>query len=315
MLTLENRDSRGAIVSLQNEETVKKLLMFEDEDHAIDCDESAEKEERARRQRDWEENEFSRIQQLLDEPVLLRPDKVYIARLAEHRTNVKKDEFRIRFLQFLKDLTPGVNEPTFEICDDLFQLAVHAQQQLLAWEETISTTKNNEFRRSLKFLRAKAKWFARTRKLFEKQFRSAPQWTSSWVGVWIKAFDELQDLIAAQLRDAHGYLERLSKLSKLGRTDVCSHILLLNRIFLEAVIKKSSLSQTPMIAVAAFAHASKLLPQRDDANDAKGRHINNVKARLSRAAASKARLTILEMYLQSWIITHAPDGTLAKYSS
>jgi hypothetical protein len=91
MRTLEKWIPRDAMVSIQSEETVNKHLMFEVEDQAIDFHEAAAQEEHAsQRQEDLDENEFARFQQLIDEPVLLRPDEAFIARMAKPERTSKK---------------------------------------------------------------------------------------------------------------------------------------------------------------------------------------------------------------------------------
>jgi len=172
--------------------------------------------------------------------------------------------------------------------------------------------KSRTFRRSLEYVREEVRRFASVRGMFIKRYaRNAPEWMSSWERLWIEAFDELEEEIEAQLRGTQHHLEDLTQFVTLGRTDIASHILLC-RPSIKALIAHTHLSRTPVVALAAFAYASRLMPLRDDDNDAKGRYINKVKARLSRAAASKARFNVLGFHFQSGAMWSAASNTSHK---
>ena len=239
-------------------------------------------------------------------PFGLQPAKVFIHAVATEASTIKRGEFHSRFREFLKGLTPNFPEPTSKVIDDLFEEAIESQKMCVAWESTVMAIKSETFLWSLKFVRAKVRQFARARKArcfssVGKQSATIPEWMSSWKHLWIEALDEIEEEILAQLRGAQRDLEKLMQFGRLGRTDMVSLILLLKKDSIKAIIAKTHLSRAPVVALAAFAHAAKLMPLRDDANDAKGRHINRVKARLSRAAASKSKLDVLGFCLQSYL--------------
>ena len=292
------------MASIETEGVPEVLLTPEIEDELnMEDDEEATGDELASEGRDEpEEYDFCRIERLLDHSVWLSPDMAFIQPVAKQKSPVKKGEFHSRFREFLRELSPNPKEPTSEILDNLFDIAVQAHQELFAWDKTMRAIKSKEFSQSLEYVRQKKSWFANVRSGFIKQRADrTPAWMSSWEHLWIGAFDELQSLIQAHLATAQRQFEKLDELGKLGRTDICSHILLLCRPSIESLIEQTPLSETPIIALAAFAHASRLLPLRDDSNDAKGRYVNKVKARLSRAATSKAKLHFLTFWLQSTI--------------
>jgi hypothetical protein len=248
---------------------------------------------------DLEESDFFWLERLLSEPVGLRPDQYFIARIADQRRSINENEFCRRFREFIRGWTG--HEPDLQIVEKLFSLAVLAKQEVSAWEDTIRATKRKNFVRSLKFLQARANWLARMRRILRKQFRGAPAWTSTWESIWLKACDELLDVTQAQLRDAQHYLENVAKLAKLGRTDIRSHVLLLNGAEVREAVRRSPLSRTPLVAIAAFAYASELVPYTDDADDPIGKYVDKVKARLSRTRASKADVQISSTLLQSML--------------
>jgi hypothetical protein len=230
---------------------------------------------------------------------ILWPHGVFIQSAAAQPSTIKKGDFHPRFREFLKGLNPNAEEVPANILDGLFQLAVAAEKKHLAWIKTVEALKSEKFWRSLEYARATVRIFARNRKSRRFPGTRAPEWMSSWERLWIEAFDQLEESILAQLRGAERSLEGLRPFAKLGRSDMVSHILTSFRSSIEEAIAHTPLSKTPLVALAAFAHASRLLPLRDDANDAIGRYINNIKARLSRAEGSKEKVKIFAFFIRS----------------
>jgi len=288
--TTEPEGERYPNPKLEDEEVPEG---YEDEEDSED--EEGERED--------EENYCYRIERLakqLDDAVMLKPWEVFIQPVETQASTMNREDFHSRFRSFLNGLTPNSQEPTPEILDGLFRRAVQAEKEYLAWDKTVMAVKSQKFRRSLEYVREELHRFVSVRKMFIKRYsRKAPEWMSPWERLWVEAFDELEEEIEAQLRGTQHHLEDLTQFATLGRTDIASHMLLLCRPSIKALIAQTHLSRTPVVAVAAFAYASRLMPLKDDANDAKGRYMNKVKARLSRAAASKARLNVLGFHLQS----------------
>lgn len=115
---------------------------------------------------------------------------------------------------------------------------------------------------------------------------------SSWERLWIEAFEELEENIEAQLRGAKSYLENLSKLAKLGCSDVESQVLAENTNPIRDVIATTPLSKVPRIVLAAFAYAAQLVWLDDHADDSKGKYVNAINRRIESAKHGKARMAI-----------------------
>ena len=276
-------------------------------------EEGSEDEEGEREDEEYYCYRIDRLAKQLDVAVMLRPWEVFIQPVETQASTINRDDFRSRFRSFLKGVTPNYQEATSEILDGLFRRAVQAEKEYVAWDKTVMAVKSQKFRTSIEYVREELHRFVSVRKMFIKRYsRNAPEWMSPWERLWIEAFDELEEEIEAQLRGTQRHLEDLTQFATLGRTDIGSHILLLCSPSIKALIAQTRLSRTPVVAVAAFAYASRLMPLKDDANDAKGRYMNKVKARLSRAAASKARLNVLGFHFQSGAIVSGASNTARK---
>lgn len=237
---------------------------------------------------DEEEDRFYRLKRLteqLDNAVRLYPEKIWSVNV--QAAPLKREKFQSRFETFLQNAGPHIPAPTPEILDGLFRQAIQAQKRIMAWEDIVKAIKSDEFGRSLECLRAEVARFEAIRKLLRYD-RKMPSWMSAWEGLWIEAFDELEKHIEAQLIGAKDHLERFSAVAKLGRTEVESQVLLLSARAIPKVIEKTPLSKVPSVVLAAVAYAAQLVKSKDDPSDAKGRYINAIKARITRAKRSKA---------------------------
>jgi len=247
-----------------------------------------------------EEYCFYRLERLLkqqdDYAARLRPSDVFIRSVSAQASTIHIEEFRRRFKEFLQDFDQDIPEPT--ILDELIRSAIQAKKEIAAWENTVESIRSDEFIKSLDCLRAEEQRFATMRKVF-RNARRTPPWMSSWERLWIEAFEELEEDIEAQVRGAKSYLEDLSELAKLGRTEVESQVLLLRRNSIREVIAQTPLAKTPSVALAAFAYAARLVPSTDDENDPKGRYVDAIKSRITRAERSKAHVKIVATLLQS----------------
>ena len=117
-----------------------------------------------------------------------------------------------------------ISRLTPEILDGLFQRAVEAQKIIAAWKQTMESAKSKDFGRSLVYLQEEMRRFARIRKLVIKQnARKSPRWMSPWERLWIDAFEELEEVIEAQLREAQYLLRQLSVFGRMERTDLILH--------------------------------------------------------------------------------------------
>jgi hypothetical protein len=236
-----------------------------------------------------------KLDQQNDSAATLQPSYVFIKAAYDQEPTIKPEQFRMRFKEFLQHLEQPA--PSAETLDSFFHLAVQAEKEILAWENTVRAIKGDEFNRSLERLRAEVARFEKIRKVF--QGRKMASWMSPWGRLWIEAFEELEELIEGQLRGAKSYLERLSQLSKLGRTDVESQVLLLNNRSLKNVIAGTPLSKAPAVVLAAFAYAARLVRSKDDTNDPKGKYVNLIKARIKRAKRSKVKADIWATLIMS----------------
>ena len=250
---------------------------------------------------------LERLVNQLDNAVRLWPHSVFIKSVDAQVPTINREEFQYLFEDFLRELAPRIPAPAPKILDGLFQQAIRAKQEAAAWERTVDAIKSEEFSRSLDYLLLEVKRFATMRKLLiERKRRKTPQWMHSWEQTWIDAFEELEEEIAAQLRDAKKYLEALSGLAKLGRTDIQSHVLLSSKDSIQEVIAKTPLSKIRSVTLAALAYAAQLVSSDDDDNDAKGKYLDAIKARLTRAKRSKTRLQILATLLMTNCVPRPP---------
>jgi hypothetical protein len=250
-----------------------------------------------------EEYYLYRLERLLeqqdDHAVRLRPSDVFIQSVNAQTPTINVEEFGRRFKDFLQAFELDISAPPN--LDELIRSAIQAKKEIAAWKKTVESVRSPEFRKSLDCLRAEVERFATIRKVF-RNARRTQSWMSSWERLWIEAFEELEDQIESQLRGAKSYLENLSELAKLGRTEVESQVLLMRMDSIREVIAQTPLLKTPSVALAAFAYAAQLVPSTDDPEDAKGRYLNAIKSRIKRARRSKVRMKFLGILLQGmWL--------------
>jgi|GEM_PF-4501431 len=251
-------------------------------------DEEDEDETHGERNLEEEEYHFFRLERLLknDGATRLEPSRVFIHSAYAQAPTINVKAFCLRLKEFLQPFDLDI--PTPMVLDELVRLAILAKKEIAAWENTVRAVKSANFMKSLGCLRTELERFVTIRKLLRA--RRLPSWMSSWEQLWIEAFEELQDHIEAHLRGTKSYMEGLSELAKFGRTEVESHVLLLHRNSIRELISKTPLSKTPSIALAAFAYAAQLVPSADDENDAKGRYLDAIKSRITRANRSSANV-------------------------
>jgi hypothetical protein len=106
---------------------------------------------------------------------MLRPDIAFIHPVEEQVSFLKRSEFHTRFQRFLEELTPNPRKLPCEMLDDLFHLAVEAEQQLLAWDKTVSAVKSDEFAKSHEYLLRKSSWFRSIRRMYDRSAPTGPR--------------------------------------------------------------------------------------------------------------------------------------------
>jgi hypothetical protein len=292
----ENEDEGHSTPELGDNDTPKQM---EKEEYEADGEENPE-----------EEYYLYRLERLLKGRATLRPWDVFIQSVNAQTSIINVQEFGRRFEDFLQVFK--LNIPTPSILDELVRSAIQAKKEIAAWEKTVESIRSNEFSKSLDCLQAEVERFATIRRVF-RNARRTRSWMSSWERLWIGAFEELEDEIGAQLRGAKSYLENLSELAKLGRTEVESQVLLLSNNSIREVIAQTSLSKTPSVALAAFAYAAQLVRSTDDPDDPKGRYLNAIKSRIKRARCSKVHGKVIGILIMS--MTQDPGvGKLRRVS-
>jgi hypothetical protein len=243
---------------------------------------------------------LERLAKQLDEAPCLHPEYAFIQSAYAQQAKISKKEFYLRLKDFLEEFQQDIPGPG--VIDELLRSAIEAKKQIAAWESTVQAIKSKEFRTSLDYLREEVERVSSIRKLvIKRSAEKAPQWMASWEQLWIEAFEELEEDIEGQLRGAKQYLESLSNLAKLGRTEVESQVLLLSRNSIHKVIAQTSLSKTPSVALAALAYAAQLVVSRNDEDDAKGRYLDAIKRRMTRAKRSKAQVVVGATLLQGMV--------------
>lgn len=289
-----NEDEGGSAPNLRNHSAHEE---FEQVEECMTDDEQNPEEEFC----------FYRLERLakqLDNAIALRPQEVFIQPLTAQKREIDREEFRKRFKEFICEVGPDIPVPADATIDALLDEAIQGQREIEAWENTLSAIESEDFRRSLEYLNLESARFANLRKAFlGKGRQKTPEWMNPWERIWIEAFHELREEIESELRVATQYLERLSKLAKLGRTEIRSHILLWLSDSITRVTANTRLSKFPATTLAALAYAADLVPSDDGDDDAKGNYVRAISRRLQRAKKSKSRTwiaaTLLMARLQS----------------
>jgi hypothetical protein len=205
--------------------------------------------------------------------------------------------FHRRFKEFLREFDQDIPAPT--TLHNLLQVAISAQKETMAWENTVKAIRSDEFKRSLECVRADRARFKDMRKLLQRDPKR-PSWLSSWEQPWIAAFEGMEEHIQSQLKGAEEELANLSALAKFGRTQVESQVLLIHAGRIRELIAGTPLSRTPSVVLAAFAYAAQLVHTKDHANDWKGRYVEAIKGRLKHAKRSRAqREIVMTLYIAS----------------
>jgi hypothetical protein len=115
-----------------------------------------------------------------------------------------------------------------------------------------------------------------------------------WRDAWIDSFFDHTLDILGQLSAAYRALDGFAGMGSLGRTNFETHLIALAKPSIREAAKKASLKVELKVVIAAYAHASRLVPAPDAVDSS---FIDAVNMRVSRARKSKEILEVLSAYL------------------
>jgi hypothetical protein len=210
---------------------------------------------------------------------------------------LQKEQFRSRLKKFLKD--PDLRSrqgqdrsllaENSELCDFLFERAVHAHMHIAAWNSMAKKAKNPEVGRSRRYLRQELGRYVKIRSLLTKQRQTLPSWMAEWKHCWVEAFEGIQEEIESQLRGAKKTLDFISQVRKSDHADE-SAILWIEKQEIHKYIKSTPFRRKLELIVAAFAYAAKLVHEtKNGTEDGTAKYFHLIKQRVSRISVSKSK--------------------------
>lgn len=181
------------------------------------------------------------------------------------------------------------------LMDQLFDWAIKDLQLLNGYNHAIRQVQGEEFKQTMGFIRQELTRFKRVRKeIVTGQKLNPPLWMAEWSRAWLDSFEELHEKIEARLRSTQSTLVDLTALARMGHTEVESHLLLSAKSAIKSEIAGTELSRKLISILAAYAHASKLVPYKSyKKNDSE--YLDLIKNRVHRAQRAKQRIRVLSV--------------------
>lgn len=240
---------------------------------------------------------------------------------------LQKEQFRSRLKKFLKDPDLGSRKgqdgsllaENSELCDFLFERAVHAHMHIAAWNSIAKKAKNPEVGRSRRYLRQELGRYVKIRSLLMKQRQTLPSWMAEWKHCWVEAFEAIQEEIESQLRCAKKTLDFISEVRKSAHADE-SAILWIEKKEIRKYLESTPFKRKLEIVVAAFAYAAKLLPETKNGTEhGTANYVHLTKQRVSRISVSGSKRHKTHIFLLQTALAMIPSdpkgGDRAKRSA
>jgi hypothetical protein len=217
---------------------------------------------------------------------------------------LQKEQFRSRLKKFLKDpdlmrsrkgQDRSLLAENSELCDFLFERAVHAHMHIAAWNSMAKKAKNPEVGRSRRYLRQELGRYVKIRSLLRKQRQTLPSWMAEWKHCWVEAFEGIQEEIESQLRGAKRTLDFISEARKSAHADR-SAILWIEKQEIHKYIKSTPFKRKLEVIVAAFAYAAELVPGPGP-KSGPADYVHLIKQRVSRISVSESKRPKAHIFL------------------
>jgi hypothetical protein len=182
-----------------------------------------------------------------------------------------------------------------QLSNFLYVNALEAKKRLKAWKATTSKLKSVEYQRTVLFVKQELSRINEMQSVLRPtKAEKSPEWIVPLLRSVAGQLEERLRENEALLRHIQRLLEDLSEICRLGRSDLASYLLWEFKVSLRAEIRNTPYSRSLSVILAAFAHASELVPPESDDGD----YVATIKNRLNRLQDSKKKKLILHLLFQ-----------------
>lgn len=241
-----------------------------------------------------EDSEPEWLGHLREEAPGLNLPSLFIPAAKRQVVKLTRDEFRGRLARFLERFGHKLEQEA--LVDELFQYAIADYQQMAAFLAYCKGLQSRRFRQTKSFV-DKALTKLRKIKRLSGDLRCSlgNDHVEEWETFWFGGLQEIVEKIAAELRGQKRLLAEHEKYLKFGRTQLESHLLRSRHADIEKLVIGEPFSRHLTLLLAAYAHASGLVPNVDTTEDSE--FIDAIKMRVHRAKRSTTARQALGLVL------------------
>ena len=244
---------------------------------------------------DDEDTEPQWLGYLREEAPVLNLSSLFIPSAKRQIVKLTRDQFRARHGDFLEKFGHELEEEEV-LVNELFQYAIDDRQQMDAFSAYSKGLRSPRFRQAKTFV---DKTLNKLRKIerLSRDLRCsfANDQVEEWAIFWFGGLQEVVEQIAGELRGEEKSLAEHERFLKYGRTELESHLLRRRHAGIKRLVAGKRFARHLTLLLAAYAHASYLVPYKDNAADSD--FMDAIKMRVHRAKRSTTATRVLVLIL------------------